>query len=174
MSTGGQAEQNRNNIVEIASRLLLRHHVDAWHALGAAQLMPVEKSLLRLFALQDWGEWKRIEPVVIAGMEPCWYATQAAADGMSRILWLRADVPLEVRALDLRVRAMDYRRAVRQAEALLRAWMHMAALGYLVTLSGRDGFTTASRHTDQVEQACPPTRPRAVPRQGQQLLKRAA
>lgn len=172
MEAGGRAERE-TSVVEIASRLLLRRHVDAWHALGAARLTGPEESVLRLFALQEWTRWPTLQQATIAGMAPCWYADQAADDAMARILWGKATMAKDSRARSLRVRSMEYRRATGQAEALLRSWLHLAALSYLAVLSGRDGFTPADRQTGTVELARLPTRPRAAPRYGQQFLRAA-
>lgn len=158
MSTGGRAEQG-TNVVEIASRLFLLPHIDAWHALAAARLTGPEEAMLRIYARQEWERWPALQRATVAGLEPCRYASQAARDAMARILWRRAEVSQDARARSLGVRSMEYRRVTKQAEALLRAWLRMAALGYLVTLSDRDGFTPASRHTGNVELARPPTRP---------------
>lgn len=173
MNDGGRAERE-TNIVEIACRLLLLRHVDAWHALGAARLTKPEEAILRLYALQDWTRWPELQRATMQGIAPCWYADQATEDAMARILWRTASMSKDQRARNLCVRAMDYRRATRQSEALLRSWLHLAALSYLAVLSDRDGFTPTDRHTRSVELARPPDRPRAAPRQGQFPNLRAA
>lgn len=173
MSDGGRAERE-TCITEIACRLFLLQHVDAWYALAAARLQLPEEAIFRLYAREEWQHWPILQKATVAGMAPCWYADQAAADAMARILWRRAPVSQDARARTLGVRSMDYRRATRQAEALLRSWLHGAALAYLAALTQRDGFTPRDGHTETVELARPPTRPRAAPRHGQLPIKRAA
>lgn len=154
--------------------LLLRHHVDAWGALASARLSGPEEAVFRLYALQEWHQWKPLERATLAGMAPRAFAAAAAQDAMARILWRRAPASIEHRARELRIRTSEYRAATRQAEALLRSWLHMAALAYLRTLGGWDGFTPGSEYVGDGRTVKRLRRPRPVPSHGQFPLQRAA
>lgn len=168
-----QAE-DRSNIVEIASRLLLRRHVDSWHALGWACMSTPEESAIRLFALQDWSQWPCIESHVVSAMPFSFYSRTAACDAMSRILWRLAEVSQERRALQLSIRASDYRRATRHAESIIRGLLLTASISYLAALASRDGFAPSRWQAANVEQACTPGRPQAAQRHGLQTECRRA
>ena len=173
MRTGRQIERE-TNVVEIASSLFLRNHVDAWAALSAARLSGPEEAVFRLYALQEWHQWKPLERATLAGMAPRAYAAAAAQDAMARILWRCAPMSIENRSRDLRVRTSDYRAATRQAEALLRSWLHLAALAYLHTLGVWDGFTPRTEYVGDAKPACMTRRSHRAQPPGQFPLLRAA
>lgn len=164
---------NDDDITETAARMLQHRHPEAWMCLGASGATALEVALLRLYALDDWRQWGVVSAPA-AKAAGGWFADQAAADAMNRLLWRRPSITLAARARELRVRADAYGIAVERAEAALRSWLLTASVSYLVALGMRERITPASRQTGVVKLASTPPTPRVAPRYGQQHYDQAA
>ncbi|MEO5625744.1 MAG: hypothetical protein ABIQ70_07040 [Dokdonella sp.] len=85
--------------------------------------------MLQVFALQDANAWIELEKLLHKTL-PLPNKHWAGRDAMARIMYRRAEIGIDDRAIQIGTRASLYRRATREAELVLRGWLLAAATIY--------------------------------------------